>query len=42
MAGSVPLALDEAFAEGRIRRGDRVLLSGFGAGLIWGSAIVQW
>jgi 3-oxoacyl-[acyl-carrier-protein] synthase-3 len=42
MAGSVPLALDEAFAEGRIRRGDRVLLSGFGAGLSWGSAVVQW
>lgn len=42
MAGSIPLALDEAGAEGRIRRGDRVLLSGFGAGLSWGSAIVQW
>ena len=33
MAGSIPLALDEAAAEGRIRRGDRILLSGFGAGL---------
>ncbi len=42
MAGSIPLALDEAMAEGRIHRGDRVLLSGFGAGLSWGSAIVQW
>jgi 3-oxoacyl-[acyl-carrier-protein] synthase-3 len=42
MAGSIPLALDEAAAEGRIQRGDRILLSGFGAGLSWGSAIVQW
>jgi 3-oxoacyl-[acyl-carrier-protein] synthase-3 len=42
MAGSIPLALDEALREGRIRRGDRILLSGFGAGLSWGSAIVQW
>jgi 3-oxoacyl-[acyl-carrier-protein] synthase-3 len=42
MAGSIPLALDEAIAEGRIHRGDRVLLSGFGAGLSWGSAILQW
>ncbi len=42
MAGSVPLALDEALAEGRIRRGDRILLCGYGAGLSWGSAIMQW
>jgi 3-oxoacyl-[acyl-carrier-protein] synthase-3 len=42
MAGSIPLALAEAMEAGRIRRGDRVLLSGFGAGLSWGSAIVQW
>jgi 3-oxoacyl-[acyl-carrier-protein] synthase-3 len=42
MAGSIPLALDEAMAEGRIQRGDRILLSGFGAGLSWGSAILQW
>ena len=42
MAGSIPLALDEAAAEGRIHRGDRILMSGFGAGLSWGSAILQW
>jgi 3-oxoacyl-[acyl-carrier-protein] synthase III len=42
MAGSIPLALDEAVAEGRIHRGDRVLLCGFGAGLSWGSALVHW
>ena len=41
-AGSIPLALDEAYREGRIRRGDRVLMSGFGAGLVWSTMIVQW
>ncbi len=41
-AGSIPLALDEAFAAGRIRPGDRVLISGFGAGLTWGTAILRW
>lgn len=39
---SVPLALDEAVAAGRIRRGDYVLLSGFGAGLAWGTALLRW
>ena len=34
-AGSVPLALDEAIADGRVKRGDKILLSGFGAGLAW-------
>ncbi len=41
-AGSIPLALDEAYREGRIRRGDRILMSGFGAGLAWSTMIVQW
>ncbi|HEY5315671.1 MAG TPA: beta-ketoacyl-ACP synthase III [Pirellulales bacterium] len=41
-AGSVPLALDEAFEQGRIRSGDHILLSGFGAGLAWGTAILRW
>jgi 3-oxoacyl-[acyl-carrier-protein] synthase-3 len=41
-AGSVPLALDEAVAEGRVHDGDLVLLSGFGAGLAWGTALVRW
>jgi 3-oxoacyl-[acyl-carrier-protein] synthase-3 len=41
-AGSVPLALDEALAEGRLRRGDLVVLSGFGAGLTWGTAVLRW
>ena len=41
-AASVPLALDEAHREGRIRRGDTLLLSGFGAGLTWGTALFRW
>jgi 3-oxoacyl-[acyl-carrier-protein] synthase-3 len=41
-AGSVPLALDEAEAEARIRPGQLVMLSGFGAGLAWGTALMRW
>jgi 3-oxoacyl-[acyl-carrier-protein] synthase-3 len=41
-AGSVPLALDEAVAEGRVRPGDLVVLSGFGSGLAWGTAVLRW
>jgi 3-oxoacyl-[acyl-carrier-protein] synthase-3 len=41
-AASIPLALDEAYQEGRINRGDTLLLSGFGAGLSWGTALLRW
>ena len=41
-AGSVPLALDEAIAEGRLKPGDLTVLSGFGAGLAWGTALMRW
>src|SRR5262245_30076262 len=41
-AASIPLALSEALAAGRLRRGDHILLSGFGAGLAWGTAVVRW
>jgi 3-oxoacyl-[acyl-carrier-protein] synthase-3 len=41
-AGSVPLALDEAMAEGRIKPGNLVVLSGFGAGLAWGTTVMRW
>lgn len=40
--GSIPLALDEAFQAGRVNRGDTLLLSGFGAGLSWGTALLRW
>jgi 3-oxoacyl-[acyl-carrier-protein] synthase III len=41
-AASIPLALDDAYRQGLIRRGDLVMLCGFGAGLSWGTALVRW
>jgi len=41
-AGSVPLALSEAIGEGRLKEGDLAVLSGFGAGLAWGTAVMRW
>ncbi len=41
-SASIPLALDEAYREGRVKEGDLLLLVGFGAGLTWGSAIIRW
>jgi 3-oxoacyl-[acyl-carrier-protein] synthase-3 len=41
-AGSIPLAVDEAIAEGRLKTGDLTVLSGFGAGLTWGTALMRW
>jgi 3-oxoacyl-[acyl-carrier-protein] synthase-3 len=41
-AGSIPLALDEAIAEGRVQPGSLILLSGFGAGLAWGTTLMRW
>ncbi len=40
-AASIPVALDEALEEGRIKRTDTLLLVGFGAGLTWGSCIIN-
>jgi len=41
-AASVPLALDEAVRDGRIKRGDKLLLEAFGGGFTWGSALVRY
>jgi 3-oxoacyl-[acyl-carrier-protein] synthase III len=41
-AASIPLALDEEVRKGSIKPGDIIATSGFGAGLTWGAAIVQW
>lgn len=41
-AASIPLALAEAADCGRLRDGDAVLLSGFGAGMTWASAVLRW
>jgi 3-oxoacyl-[acyl-carrier-protein] synthase-3 len=41
-AASVPLALDEAVRDGRIKRGDLLLLEAFGGGFTWGSALIRY
>ena len=41
-SGSIPLALAEAQADGRLRAGSLVLMTGMGAGLTWGSALMRW
>jgi len=41
-AASVPLALDEAVRDGRIRRGQHLLLQGVGGGFTWGSVLLRW
>ncbi|KAK8941696.1 hypothetical protein KSP40_PGU011050 [Platanthera guangdongensis] len=41
-AASFPLALDEAVRAARVKEGDVIAASGFGAGLTWGSTIVRW
>lgn len=41
-AASIPLALDEAVRDGRIRPGQRVLLEGVGGGFTWGAVLLEW
>ena len=41
-AASVPLALDVAIRDGRIQRGDKLLLEAFGGGFTWGSALIDY
>jgi 3-oxoacyl-[acyl-carrier-protein] synthase III len=41
-SASIPLALDQAVAEGRVKPGSLLLLVAFGAGFTWGSAVVRW
>ncbi len=41
-SGSIPLALADARADGRLRDGSLVLMTGMGAGLTWGSALLEW
>jgi 3-oxoacyl-[acyl-carrier-protein] synthase-3 len=41
-SGSIPLALADAAAEGRLKPGELVLMTGMGAGLTWGSALIEW
>ncbi len=41
-SGSIPLALADAAADGRLRPGSKVLMTGMGAGLTWGSGLIEW
>lgn len=41
-AASIPIALDEAVCQGRVQAGDLLLMSGFGAGLTWGTGLFRW
>ncbi len=41
-AASIPLALDEAVRQGKVKTGDTIAAAGFGAGLTWGAAIFKW
>jgi 3-oxoacyl-[acyl-carrier-protein] synthase-3 len=41
-AASIPLALNEAVQDGRIKPGNLVLLEAMGGGFTWGSALVRW
>jgi 3-oxoacyl-[acyl-carrier-protein] synthase-3 len=41
-AASIPLALDEAVRDGRIRPGHLILMEALGGGLTWGAGVVRW
>jgi 3-oxoacyl-[acyl-carrier-protein] synthase-3 len=41
-AATIPIALDECVREGRIQRGDLLVMTAFGSGFLWGSAAVRW
>ena len=41
-SGSIPLALADAAEDGRLRPGELVLMTGMGAGLTWGSGLIEW
>jgi 3-oxoacyl-[acyl-carrier-protein] synthase-3 len=41
-AASIPIALDEAVRQGKVKRGDVVLMAAFGAGLTWAASVARW
>lgn len=41
-AASIPLALNEAYEQGRVHEGDVIVMVGFGGGLTWGATVVRW
>ncbi|HBA63967.1 MAG TPA: 3-oxoacyl-ACP synthase, partial [Lachnospiraceae bacterium] len=41
-AASIPILLDEMNQKGMLKRGQKIMLAGFGAGLSWGAALLEW
>ncbi|KYO66774.1 beta-ketoacyl-ACP synthase III [Thermovenabulum gondwanense] len=41
-AASIPVALDEVVKSGKVKKNDKIMLLGFGAGLTWGGALIEW
>ena len=41
-ASCIPVALSQALEQGRIKKGDKIVLVGFGGGLTWGAALLEW
>jgi len=41
-AGSIPICLNEAYEQGKLKKGDLIMLIGFGGGLTWGSSLLYW
>ena len=41
-AASIPILLDKVNKEGLLKRGDKLVLAGFGGGLTWGATVIEW
>jgi 3-oxoacyl-[acyl-carrier-protein] synthase-3 len=41
-SATIPILLDELVREGKIKAGDKIVMSGFGAGLTWGALLLEW
>ena len=41
-SASIPIALQEAWEQGRLRDGDRIVMVAFGGGLVWGAMVLEW
>jgi len=41
-AASIPIAMSEAFEQGKIKDGDLICIAAFGSGFTWGSALIRW
>ena len=39
---SIPIILDEVNRQGKLERGDKIVIAGFGAGLTWGAVLMEW